>query len=165
MGHDLILPLSAMRSVDIRKLKESGIVLPIQAHDRTLAITIWDGEPFAIVLDGPRSFTFFQIDVHSHFQGLFLPAPEIVVSMPSATRGESAQGIPGTLILENGRANVVGRRVGDRWGDPVNVPLWQEIDETCSNGKTIGFSRWSVRVGDGHERHTIWQSSEPETQD
>lgn len=158
MEDDLTLPLSLLQPVDIRRVREPGIVLPIQPSDQTIAITLWDENPFALLLDGPHSFTFFQIDERSRFSGLFIPTPQVVVSVSSATRGEAVWQQRGTLILEGGRANVVGCRAGDHWGDSVNVPLWQEIDFQGAERTTVGFTQWCLRVVDGHEKRVVWRS-------
>lgn len=160
MDEDVWLPLRMMRPVDIRQFKEPGIVLPVQPRDPTIAITIWEDSVFGMLLDGPHSFTFFKVEAQSRFLGLFIPTPEIVVSVSSASKGEAVWQQRGALILEDGRANVVGNRAGDQWSDPVNVPLWQDIDFQGAEGKTVGFNRWHLRVTDEHEHRVIWRSPE-----
>ncbi|MEQ6335076.1 hypothetical protein [Sphingobium sp. MK2] len=157
------LPLSAMRPVDIRTLNEPGLIFPIEKNAPCVAVTLWKEIPTAIVLDGPHAFTFFKIENHSRATGLFVPAPEIVVKVGSAVRGESAWDKRGTLILENGCAHVIGSMAGSSWSDPVNIPLWQQVETEQASGKVVGFSGWSLRIPDGLSSHTIWEFAEPES--
>lgn len=46
-------------------------------------------------------------------------------------------------------------RLGDGFGDPVDVPLWLELNEYSPEEK-VGFSRWSIAACDRDKRVMLW---------
>ncbi|EQB16928.1 hypothetical protein [Sphingobium lactosutens] len=156
MDDDLQLPLHALRPIEIQTLKEPGLIFPVEPSRPLMAFTLYNQVPTAIFLTGGNAFKFFPVKNDTRGVGLFLAAPEIVVSLHSAARSEILGEQQGTLLLQDGQAHIIGSRIGDDWADPVAVPLWQTF-ETPDAVKAIGFYRWSIRFTDGLQQRTIWQ--------
>jgi len=156
MADDLKLPLSALRPVELHKLREPGLVFPIDASRPLMAFTIWEERPKGIFLTGTNAFKFFPIEEETRGLGLFLPSPDIVVSTASGSSRERLWDQHGALLLQEGKAHILASRADYHWADPVAIPLWQSVD-MASTGKAIGFCRWSIRFTDGTEQRTVWR--------
>lgn len=156
MADDLQLPLHALRPIELQTLKEPGLIFPIEPSRPLMAFTLWDEVPTAIFLAGDNAFRFFPVKHDMRRAGLFLPAPDIVVSIQSAARSETLGEQQGTLLLQEGKAHIIASRDGDHGSDAVAVPLWQTV-QMPNIAKSIGFYRWSLRFTDGLQQRTIWQ--------
>jgi len=156
MADDLQLPLHALRPIELQTLNEPGLIFPIDSSRPLMAFTFWNDVPTAIFLNGGNAFKFFPVKNDTRDVGIFLAAPEIVIDVNSAGRSETLGEQHGALLLQDGKAQIIARRIGDHWDDPVAVPLWQTV-QTPNVVRAIGFYRWSIRFADGLQHQTIWQ--------
>lgn len=156
MADDLQLPLSALRPVEIHRLREPGLIFSTDPKRPIIAFTLWGETPTAICLAGVHAFRHFRVKEDTRCTGLFLAAPEIVVGVPSISRSESVEMQHGALLLEEGKAHILSSRLDRDGADPDAVPLWHQF-ELPHGRKGISFYRWSIRFTDGAEQRTVWR--------
>lgn len=160
MAKDALVPLGAATASDVRDLKRPGLMLPVGNHDETLLLTNWDGEMHGVMLTGEHAFIFWPINVKSPHFGLFLPEPEILVDVASATSGVGCEHDEGVLILGRDALSVVASRAGDQFSNPLLVPLWKKV-EAGSEGAKIAFTRWGIGLPEGDGFRTLWEWRKP----
>ncbi|HEX6375947.1 MAG TPA: hypothetical protein VFZ91_09510 [Allosphingosinicella sp.] len=160
MKNDALMPLGDATARDIRDIKQPGFVVPVRQRDETLLITKWGDEMCAIMLTGEHSFIFFPISLRSPHTGLFIPAPEILIDLSSATDARNIDQERGLLILAQNSLSVVASKAGDQFGDPQPVPLWRVVDGG-SEAASVAFAKWGIGIRQGDGFRTLWERGKP----
>lgn len=149
------VPLSFVAPVRLSDDAPNGIFLSHKPSDPTMLTFNWGGKVHAMHLEGERAFTHFTISAGYSARGTLISKIEFIVDLSSRYDALEKSDPIGSLILQDGELFVIGKKAGDSFGEPHEVPLWGEYDHGTAEQK-VGFANWSIVIQDGDERKTIW---------
>lgn len=152
----LELPLNLLEPVRLSLSREvAGILWPDRNKSSPVLVTTWEGAPFILQLAGGSTFEFFPVTPDMRISGLLLQEVQVRVDVASRTNFVPHDTPLGSLILTDGRANILGMPRGRNFMDPQLLPFWGEYP-TGSPETSIAFMRWKLVVRDGQRLINVW---------
>lgn len=149
-----MLSLNEFSAGQLKDVKELSLLLPRDQYEDTFLLAPYEGKINALVLDGPHKYMSFDAATNTHYSGFIIPGVEIRVDEASVFNADNQQPTFGALIRKASQAFIVAQMHNQGFRETVRVPFMTELP-SLSDSVSVGFYRWSVTIGAGHERRDL----------
>lgn len=143
----------------ISKASALTLVLPRGKHEEAFLVGTSPKGTAAVFLSGTYQFRWIEATGNTHWSGLLIPNVRIEVDEISLLHTDNAHVKPGTLLRKG--AQLLIHAVDSQRHFGVSSPIVLEDGLADTEGQSVGFAKWQIVIGTGHEKRVLYSVEIP----